>query len=383
MEFDEIDKMTTEQLEERKSAIVAELEKPDADLDALEKEARAIKEELEKRKNAEAKRQEIRNAVASGAGAAIGTPAKAETRKTVTMEEVRSSEAYINAFADYIKTGDDRECRKLLTENVSGTVPVPSFVDEIIQTAWEQDQVMSRIRKTNIKGNLKVPFEKAAGEAAVHTEGTDAPDEESLTIGIVTMIPANIKKWIRVSDEAVAMGGEGFVRYIYEELTHQIIKKEAALAVNDIATAPAAHSNTQIGVPKVTAAPAITTIPTAAANLSDEAVTPVVILNRLTEVDFLAAHAAGNFAVDPFAGLPRVYTSALKAYSAAAAGEVYAIVGDLAGEQFNYPEGDGVVLKYDDMSEAEADLVKIVGRKYAAHAVTAPGRFCNIAKPNA
>ena len=44
------------------------------------------------------------------------------------------------------------------------------------------------------------------------------------------------------------------------------------------------------------------------------------------------------------------------------------------------PEGEGVAIKYDDVSLAEKDLVKIVGRQYAAHAVTACGRFCNVKK---
>ena len=55
-------------------------------------------------------------------------------------------------------------------------------------------------------------------------------------------------------------------------------------------------------------------------------------------------------------------------------------MGDLKGAQVNYPEGEGIVLKYDDLSEAEADLVKIVGRQYAAHALTARKMFCNIKK---
>ena len=91
----------------------------------------------------------------------------------------------------------------------------------------------------------------------------------------------------------------------------------------------------------------------------------VVVMNRLTEVDFLAAQAAGSFNIDPYAGLPRVYTSILPAYSAATSGQTYAIVGDLSALQFNYPEGDGIALKYDDLSLAEKDLVKIVGRQYA------------------
>ena len=103
-------------------------------------------------------------------------------------------------------------------------------------------------------------------------------------------------------------------------------------------------------------------------------------MNRLTETEFLAAQAAGSFSIDPFAGLPRVYTSALKAYSAASSGETYAIVGDLSALQFNFPEGDGIVLKYDDLSLAEAELVKVVGRQYAGHGVTAPGRLVQMTK---
>lgn len=157
----------------------------------------------------------------------------------------------------------------------------------------------------------------------------------------------------------------------------------AALVINDIATADTTHGATAIGIPKVNLAPAINTIATAVANLSDEAVRPVVIMNRLTEVEFRAAYAAGNFAVDPFVGLERVYTSALPAYSTASTNAVYAIVGDLSGAQVNYPEGDGVIIKYDDLTEAEEDLIKIVGRQYAAHGVTGPGKFVNVTKPAA
>lgn len=377
-----ITEMSVEELMERRAALGAEVDAPEADLDAIEAEVRSINEELENCKANEQKRNDIRTAVANGDGE-VTEKIETEERTIMTNNEIRKSEAYVNAFADYIKTGKDDECRALLTENVSGSVPVPAIVDEIIRTAWESDGIMSRVRRTFIRGNLKVPFERSADPAYVHTEGTSAPTEESLALGIVSMIPANIKKYIRISDEAVAMGGENFIRYVYDELTYQITKKAAALAVGDIAGASTSHSSSAIGIPQVTAAPSLTAVPTAAAYLSDEATNPVVIINRLTEVEFLAAHVAGNFGVDPFAGLPRVYTSALPAYSTASASDVYAIVGDLNGEQFNYPEGDDVLIKWDDMSESEKDLVKVVGRQYAAHAVTAPGRFVNILKPSA
>lgn len=370
---------TIEELEARKAEIAVELDNEGADLDALTEEVRAIKAEMESRKAAEEKKAEIRAAVAAGPAPVIED--FKEEKPMATVEEVRASAEYIDAFKNYILSGDDTECRTLLTQNVSGVVPVPVIVDDIIRTAWENDQILSRVRKTYLRGNVKIGFELSADGAYVHTEGTTAPTEESLTLGIVTMIPATIKKWIRISDEAVTMGGEAFLRYVYDELTYQITKKLAALVVADITGASTSSGSTAIGVPKVVAAPSVTALPTAAANLSDDASNVVVVMNRLTEVEFISAYAAGNFAVDPFAGMTKVYTSALPAYSAASAAAVYAIVGDLSAVQVNYPEGDGVAIKYDDLSLAEEDLVKIVGRQYAAHAITEPGRLVNVVKP--
>ena len=379
MEFTE---MTIEQLEARKAEIAEAVDAPEADLDALETEARSIREEIEKRRAEEAKRNEIRNAVAMGEGVVERKIEKEEVKK-MTNEEVRASKEYLDAFANYIKTEDDKECRALLTTNASGGVPVPVLVDQIVRHAWENNTFTARLRKTYFKGNVKVAFERAADPAYVHTEGTSAPTEESLTLGIVEMIPANIKKWITISDEAVALGGEAFVRYVYEELTYQIIKKLVAVCVADVTGASADHSSSAVGVPVLKTAPAITTIPAAVANLSDEAQNLCVVMNRLTEVEFLSAYAAGNFAVDPFAGLPRVYTSALSAYSTLSENGVYAIVGDLSAIQVNYPEGEGVIIKWDDLSLAEEDMVKIVGRQYAAHKITAPGRLIKLTKPAA
>ena len=377
----EIKEMTVEQLEERKLAIVEELNNEDADLDALEAEVRSIKEELEARAAEEAKKVEIRKTVAEAQAPVVVVEKVEEERKEImTNAEVRASKEYVDAFARYLVSENDTEVRSLLTETVSGSVPVPAIVDEIIRTAWEKSDILSRVKKTNIKGNLKVAFELSADGAYVHTEGTAAPTEESLTLGIVTMIPKNIKKWIRVSDEAIAMGGEILVRYIYDELTYQIVKKLTELVIADIAGAPTTATSSAAAVSAITQNPALTTVATAFANLSDEAQNPVIIMNKLTYASFIGAQAGGNFSFDPFNGLPVLFSSALPAYTSALTNQVYAIVGDLAGVQVNYPEGEGIVIKYDDLSEAEADLVKIVGRQYAAHALTANKMFCVIKK---
>lgn len=375
--------MTIEQIEERKNAIVAELDNDGADLDALESEMRSLNEEIEARKAEEAQKAEIRSAIANGSVGEVVVEEKTveEKRSMKTNEEIRASKEYIDAFARYLVSEDATEVRSLLTENVAGgSVPVPVIVDEIVRTAWENNDILARVRRTEIRGNLKVAFERVATAAGVHTEGADAPAEETLKLGIVTLIPASVKKWVRISDEAIAMGGEALVRYVYEEVTYQIIKKLADLVVGDIKNAPTSATSVAACVAQITSAPTVTAIATAFANLSDEARDPVVIMNKLTYAAFKQAQAAASYAIDPFEGLPVLFNNSLKAYSAASSNEVYAIVGDLNGESVNYPEGDGIAIKYDDLSEAEADLVKIVGRQYAAHAVTACGRFCNIKK---
>ena len=372
---------TVEELEARQAEIAGE-NREEMTTETIEERAHeleAIKAELEARKAAAAAAEEARKAVENGAG---------ETKEEIKQEEkrmdnleMRNTPEYINAFADYIKTGNDRECRTLLTETVSGTVPVPSLVEDIVKTAWEKNELLSRITKTSFRGNLKVPFERSADGAYVHTEGTTGLTEENLQIGIVTLTPNNIKKWIRISDEVVAMGGESFVRYIYEEITYRILNKLVAELVNKVVLADASNGATAIGVPVVKAAPGVMTIANAATNLSEDARDLCVVMNRLTEQAFNTAYAGASFAIDPFAGMPRIYTSALGAYSTLSENGVYAIVGDLSALQANYPEGEGIVIKWDELSEAEDDLVKIVGRQYVGYGITAPGKLVKLTHP--
>ena len=373
----EIKEMNLEELEIRSMEIAEEVK--EADKDALER-LNAELDSIEERKAVLQKENEERAKAIEEVIKMDGEKIEEEER-TMTNKEIRNSKEYIEAFAEYVKTGEDREARALLTENVSGSLPVPEFVDEIIRTAWESDELLSRVRKTYIRGNLKVAFEKSADGAYEHTEGTTAVTEESLALGIVNMIPKNIKKWITISDEAVAMGGEAFLRYIYNELTYQNIKKLKELVVADILALQTSGNNPLCT--QVTLAPAVGTIAQALATLSDEAANPVIIMNRLTWGTFKAAQAANNYGYDPFEGLPVLFASNIDDFATASSSECYAIVGDLDGAQVNYPEGEDVVIKWDDISLAEKDLVKVVGRQYAAHAVTASKRFCQVLKPSA
>lgn len=375
--------MTLEEIMKRRAEIMEEMKKPDADLDALEKEVRELREAEETLRKAAQADAERRRKIAEGLGT-IRESHEGEPEQR-SLDDIRNSAEYVDAFAEFVRTGDDRQCRSLLTVNApnNGTIPVPVFLQEMIETAWETDEILSRVSKTFLKGNIKVPFELSADGAYVHPEGTTAPTEQAITFGLVTLTPVTIKKWVSFSDEVVAMKGEQFLRYIYDELTYRVTKLLSNMALDDITTAEATNSATAIGVPQVSAEPSLVTIPTAVAHLGEDARGLVVIMNRLTEVEFIAAHVAGNFSIDPFAGIPRIYSSHLPAYNTASGGDVYAIVGDLSGMRVNYPEGDGMVIKYDDLTRKKEDIVEVLGRQYAGHAITKLGRFVNIKKPQA
>ena len=295
------------------------------------------------------------------------------------MEEYRNSQEYIDAFAQYIKSGDDEEIRALLTENVSGTVPVPEFVYDVVKTAWTKDGIMNLVRKSYLKGNLKVGYEIASSGAVIHQEGGDPIDEEQLTLGIVHLIPRNIKKYIAISDELYDLSSRDFLTYVYSELTYQIAKKCGETLIERIVSL-----STQSNVPVVDyidSAITTSTVAMALSKLSDEAVNPVVVMNKGSWGFFKKEQYDNKFGVDVFEGLPVVFNNALKPYNEATTGETFAIVGDFGnGALANYPNGEEVLLKTDELTLAQQDLIKIIGRQYVAVDVVAPKHFAVVNK---
>ena len=371
--------MSVEEIQTRKAEIGTLIDTEGADLGALEEEIRAINAELEARKAEEAKKVEIRKAVAEGEGETIEKSPQ-EERTIMTNEEIRNSQEYIEAYAEYIKKGDDKELRALITENtVSGTVPVPELVYDIVKNAWEKDGIMSRVRKSFIKGNLKVGFEISADGAVIHTEAQSVA-EESLVLGVVNLVPSTIKKWISISDEVMDLRGADFLRFVYDELAYRIAKKAADELVSKIVAATTSSAATVVGLPKVTQTQiAVGNVAAAIGMLSDQASDPVIIMNKLTWSAFKAAQYANSFSVDPFEGCPVLFNDSLPAFSAATTGDCYAIVGDLAeGALMNFPNGQDIKMKYDEYTKADYDLVRIIGRLPVAIGIVGPKAFVRI-----
>ena len=381
MTREEIMALDMEQIEARSAELTSEIEIAETNeaMDAIQEELEAIEERKSILKLEIEQRKADMAAVIKGQGDVVE---EVKDERKVTTMEVRNTPEYINAYAEYIKSGNDKECRTLLSENVSGTVAVPEFVYDIVKTAWEKEGIMSLVRKSYLRGNLKVQFEISGGDATVHTEGAAAVSEEALVLGIVELIPQSIKKWISISDEVYDLRGEEFLRYIYDELTYRIAKKAANELIAKIEACGTVSTTTCPGVPKLQAAsPALGTVAAAMALLSDEAANPVVIMNKATWGVFKAVEYAGSFPVDPFEGLPVIFNNTIKSSAAATTGETYAIVGDLGhGALANFPNGEGIEFKFDELSRKKEDLIEVLGREYVGLGVVAADAFVKITK---
>lgn len=353
---EELEQRSAELMEERQT-IMAEIEKAEA---AIAEEKRAMEEVIANKQTKEIeKREEIK----------------------MTDIEIRNTNEYINAYAEYLKSGDNAECRALLSENGSGTVPVPEMVYDIVKTAWEREGIMARVKKAYLKGNIKVGFEISATGATVHTEGV-AVDEETLVLGVVELPAKSIKKWVSISDEALDLSGEAFLRYIYDELTYQIAKKAADELIALIKAAGTASTTTAVAVPaiKVTSL-GMDTVAQAIAQLSDDAANPTIMMNKLTWAEFKKVQYANGYGADPFEGLPVEFNNTITAYSAATTGVPYVIVGDLEqGALANFPNGEDIQFKFDENTLATSDLVRVIGRQFVGLGIVAPNAFCKVTK---
>ena len=380
----ELSEMTLDEALKRKAELETEirsagelesLEDMDKKIELVEARIKEL-EELEKRKAAAAELKK---------GAKGKIKEKREERHTMTIAELRDSLEYRKAFAKAIISQDDTELRALLTENVEGTIPVPTILETEIKNAWEQHSLMNLVKKTNYKGNVKVGFEYSATGAVIHVEGTDAPTEEVLVLGVVELKAESIKKWITISDEALDGTSVDVLDYIYRELAQKIAEKAEEVLISKIVAAPAVSTQTACGVPVIAENPAVDTVVKAVAELSAQARNLYIAMNRQTYPAFVALALKAGYAIDVFDGLKDkiAFTDKLPAFSAASAGNTYMIVGDFGyGAQANFPSGNELTIKVDDKSLAEKDLVKIVGRQYVGMGVVAPKAFVKVNKVN-
>lgn len=385
----ELKDMTLEEVEARISELDSMVETSE-DVEAINK-ATEERKALNERK-AELKDLEERKAMAQEIQENKVVPNVIEERKEdikmKNIKEYRNSAEYMNAYAEYIKTGDDTEVRSLLTTNVgdAGSVAVPSIIEDGIKTAWEASEILNYVKNINVKGNYQVQFEVSGSDAVIHYEGSGAVSEEELVLGVVEIIPRSIKKWISVTDEVLDMRGEEFLNYIKDELSYRIIKKAEEILINAVDALPTTATETQPCVKTVKSAPTGYVIADAIGNLSADVRggNTVIVMNPLTYKEFRKVQVTAGYGIDVFEGKKVIFSDAITAYDAASENDTYALVGDFSyGARAVTPNGKSVQIKVDDKSAMKSDLVDVLGRMPIGLGVVACKAFTRITKPAA
>lgn len=364
MTREEIMELGMEELETRRAAIAIELDEADADLietlnaelDAIEERKGAINLEIEEsRKAAEA--------VASGAG----EPIEVKEERNIEPMENRNSKEYLDAWVEMQKGRATVEQRALLTELAgdSGSIAVPVYVEDRVNTAWESNEIVRRVKKSFFKGIVRVPVEVSADGAVIHQEGGDPISEEDLEIVFIELIPMTIKKMVKYSTEVLDLKGQAWVDYIFDEIEYQIVKKVA----DSIATLMSMSQDSYNA-----AGAALTTADIVGAEglLSDEATNPVLITTRAAAAALKAAALSAQYGYDPFDGLEVLYADSTSL------GSALGIVADLSGVQINLPDGEQPKFIVDEFTEAPADIVRVIGRLMVGFGLISRGKVVSI-----
>jgi len=373
----EIKDMTMEDIETRSAEIEELIKGGEYDAESLDAEIDALAlRKAEIRKEAEERKAQIEEILSSST-----TVMDFKEEKEMENKEIRNSKEYIDAYAEYLRTGDDRQCRTLMTENGGGNVAVPDFVLDEVKRAWEDDEILGKVKKWFLKGNVKAPFEAYADGAHVQTEGAQV-NEQNLIMGFVELKPEMIKKYVKVTAQAEKLDDSGaYIRFIYEELAHYIAAKAVEELLDKIDACGTLSTTTMVGVPAISAAPGLGTVAQAMAELSDQAKDPMIIMNRKSWGAMKAAAYTNGFAADPFEGLPVAFNNSLPAYADATTNDTWAIVGDMAyGAVANFPDGEGIEILRDPYTLADYNIIRYRGDEFVAIAPVAPNAFVKIQK---
>ena len=210
----EIREMSVEQIEERKNAIVAELDNEGADLDALESEMRSLNEELEARKAEEAQKAEIRNAVASGEGETIQNfveEKKEMEKRDFSVDGAEYRQAWLKNLMGLEMDAEERTA-------ITGSDAIPTETLNKIVNVLKENALIGKVDLMQIPGYVKIPIYSTNAEATWTDTSTDSVD----VIGNITLQPKQLIKTIEVPATVDKMSISAFERYITEALANKI-----------------------------------------------------------------------------------------------------------------------------------------------------------------
>jgi len=210
-------KMTVEELERRKAEIAEEINGDNADLDALESEARSIKEELERRKAEAAKDAETRRKVAEGDG---------EKRKDFRQEEKKEmnygieTKEYRDAWVKKLIGREMSAEERTALTSASAVIPtmtVNAVWDKLVKPA----ELLSRVDVSRFPTYVRFPVATTVNSATSQAVGTSIT-ESSDVVSYVDLIPNEYVKLLTVGADIEHMAIDAIHDWIVDNITGKI-----------------------------------------------------------------------------------------------------------------------------------------------------------------
>lgn len=186
---------TLKEIEMRLAAIAAEVETDGADLDALEAEARSLREARQQLLDQAEKRNKILAAVAGMTGTpAVEAPKPTETRnfEIMSREALIATPEYRSAFCKYLQKAEmsDLEQRAWTSATSSAGPAIPTeMADQIMKKAHQVAPLLSEIQLFHVPGNFTIAVEGTTSDPAEHTENA------AITVSDDTLAQVSLGGW--------------------------------------------------------------------------------------------------------------------------------------------------------------------------------------------
>lgn len=219
-----------QEIEERLSAIKAEMNTEGANLDVLGTEVDSLIAERTRLLGEIETRRGILDKIGSGA-AGEGAP-------VIPTEEKRSfdtsSPEYRSAFLKNLRNLELTEVEKRAFSsgsNSAGAVIPTNTANEIIKKLKQHAPLLGEITLLNVSGNVKFAVENAKADAAIHTEnatitaGTD-------TFTTVTLTSYEIVKLVQVSETVKTMSIDIFESWLTDMIAEKVAEKIGAFLIS-------------------------------------------------------------------------------------------------------------------------------------------------------
>lgn len=191
------------------------LDQPDADLDALEKEVRSLKDEKTQITQAAERRAKILREVSAGGGTVIRTFDQGMPEKrTYTPESAEYRSAWLRNLQGKALTAEERAA-------VTASAVIPTQTMNRIVGKLEETPIIAAVDVTYIPGNVSYPVEKTVNDASWVAMGSAATDSSD-ALDIISLGAYKLIKTVEITADVQAMGIDAFETWLVNRLGNKI-----------------------------------------------------------------------------------------------------------------------------------------------------------------